>query len=72
MTESDNTSISAIGALVMTGPDKHILYVYRNQFAKVPLNPKLLQRFGVTHYDLGIADQGVASDWIEIEPADEP
>ena len=65
MTETDNTSISAIGALVMTGPESHILYVYRNRFAKVTLNPRLLQQFGVAHYDLGIGD-GLASDWVEI------
>lgn len=71
MTETDNTSISAIGALVMTGPNSHVLYVYRNRFAKVPLDPRLLQRFGVTHYDLGVAEQGLASDWVEIlNPAD--
>lgn len=68
MTETDNTSISAIGALVMTGPDSHILYVYRNRFAKVPLAPQLLQRFGVTHYDLGVGEHGFASDWVEIDP----
>lgn len=67
MTETDNTSISAIGALVMTGPKSHFLYVYRNRFAKVPLNPRLLQPFGVRHYDLGVAEQGLASDWVEID-----
>jgi hypothetical protein len=73
MTETDNTSISANPALVMmTGPESHFLYVYRNRFAKVPLNSRLLQRFGVKHYDLGIGEQGLASDWIEIEPDSEP
>ena len=72
MTETDNTSISAIAALVMTGPESHFLYVYRNRFAKVPLNPRLLQRFGVKHYDLGIGEQGLASDWVEMEPEGEP
>jgi hypothetical protein len=72
MTETDNTSVSAIAALVMTGPDSHILYVYRNRFARVPLNPRLLQPFGVKHYDLGVGDQGVASDWVEVESEREP
>jgi hypothetical protein len=72
MTETDNTSISAIASLVMTGPGEHILYVYRNRFAKVPLNPRLLQGFGITHYDLGVGDQGIASDWVEIPSEDEP
>lgn len=72
MTETDNTSISAIAALVMTGPSNHILHVYRNRFAKVPLNPLLLQAYGITHYDLGVGDHGLASDWVEIQSDDEP
>jgi hypothetical protein len=72
MTENDNTSISAIASLVMTGPRNHILYVYRNRFAKVPLNPRLLQAYGVKHYDLGVGDQGLASDWVEIPSEAEP
>ena len=72
MTETGNTSISAIGALVMTGQDSHILYVYRNRFATVPLNPRLLQSFGVKHYDLGVGEQGLASDWVVIESDGEP
>lgn len=68
MTETDNTSISAIAALVMTGPGSHILRVYRNRFAKVPLNPRLLQPFGVKHYDLGVGEHGLASDWVELQP----
>ena len=72
MTETDNTSISAIAALVMTGPSSHVLYVYRNRFARVPLNPRLLQVYGVKHYDLGVGDQGLASDWVEIPSDGEP
>lgn len=37
MTEVDNT-ISAIGALVKTGPNAHELLVYRNRFARVPID----------------------------------
>ena len=65
MTESDNTSISAIAALIMSGPAEHDLLVYRNRFARVPLSPMLLQGFGVKHYDLGTGE-GLASDWMEI------
>jgi hypothetical protein len=72
MTETDNTSISAIAALLMTGPSSHFLYVYRNRFAKVPLNPRLLQAYGVKHFDLGVGDQGIASDWVEIPSEGEP
>lgn len=72
MTETDNTSISAIAALVMTGPNNHILSVYRNRFAKLPLNPRLLQAYGIAHYDLGVGDQGLASDWVEVTSEGEP
>jgi hypothetical protein len=72
MTETDNTSISAIASLVMTGPSEHFLHVYRNRFAKVPLNPRLLQAYGVEHYDLGVGGQGLASDWVEIRSEGEP
>jgi len=71
MTEMDNTSISAIAALVMSGPGQHQLLVYRNRFARVPLSPMLLQPFGVRHYDLGTGE-GLASDWVEITSGHEP
>jgi hypothetical protein len=66
MTAASNTTISAIGALVMTGPSTQHLFVYRNRFAKVPLSPELLQPFGVKHFDIGMADQSIASDWVEV------
>ena len=72
MTETDNTSISAIGALMMSGPTDHHLYVYRNRFAKIPLNPDLLRPFGVKHFDMGISDEGRASKWVEVSSSHEP
>lgn len=66
MTETNNTSISAIGALMMSGPTDHHLYVYRNHFAKIPLNPDLLRPFGVKHFDMAISDEGRASKWVEL------
>ena len=72
MTETDNTSISAIGALMMSGPSAHHLYVYRNRFARVPLNPELLGPFGVKHFDIGVSEEGRASEWINLAPGHEP
>lgn len=71
MTESANTSISAIAALVMSGPEQHHLLVYRNRFARVPLNANLLAPFGARHYDLGTGE-GLASDWVELKSGYEP
>ena len=51
MTKGTNTSISAIGALVLTGPDLILkLHVYHNPFAAVPIDPKLLARRGIRQY----------------------
>ena len=51
MTEETNTSISAIGALVVTGPDLILkLRVYHNKFAAVPINPQLLVRREILQY----------------------
>jgi hypothetical protein len=72
MTESASTSISAIAALVMSGPGQHHLLVYRNRFARVPLRPELLTPFGATHYDLGRGEGCLASDWVELASSHEP
>jgi hypothetical protein len=72
MTETDNTSISAIAAFVMSGPTTHHLLVYRNRFAKVPLDPALLRPFGVRHFDIATSAQGAASEWVEILSSHEP
>jgi hypothetical protein len=66
MTPETNTSISAVAALVMTGPVEHELLVYRNAFANVPLDPSLLQPFGVRHFDIDTSGTGSASAWVEI------
>jgi hypothetical protein len=50
--ETDNTSISAIGSLFMTGPDAVHLAVYHNRFAAIPLNPALLAAHGVPQFRL--------------------
>ena len=48
MTADANTSISAIGALVVTAPDRILeLHVYHNPFAAVPIEPVLLAHRGI-------------------------
>ena len=48
MTRDANTSISAVGALVVTAPDRIIeLHVYHNRFAAVPIESELLARRGI-------------------------
>ena len=65
MTADCNTSISAIGALIMTGPDDFNLHVYHNCFAHVPLDPALLKRHGVAQFEI-VEATGNASAWREI------
>ena len=58
MTKDDNTSISAIGALVVPGPDLILkLHVYHNRFAKVPIDPKLLARRGILQHRIDIENR---------------
>ncbi len=62
MTEETNTSISAIGALVVTGPDRKLkLHVYHNKFAAVPIDPKLLTSRGILQYRIDIENR----TWVE-------
>ncbi len=65
MTADCNTSISAIGALFMTGPDDSNLRVYHNCFAHVPLDPALLKQHGVAQFEIAEAT-GSPSAWREI------
>ena len=71
MTSEHNTSISAIGALFMTGPNETHLHVYHNRFAHVPLKPTLLGN-RVAQFEIGEPTTGGASGWREIVRADEP
>ena len=53
MTEETNTSISAIGALVVTAPDLILkLHIYHNAFAAVPVDPILLTCCGIMQYQI--------------------
>ena len=64
MTEACNTSISAIGTLVVTGPDRPIeLCVYHNSFAAAPINPALLTCRGIMQYKI----DPEAMTWVELQ-----
>lgn len=63
MTPEHNTSISAIGALVMTGPKDILLFVYHNKFAHVPLGAALLGEYGIEQFTLGDDAVGSTAKW---------
>ena len=53
MTGDANTSISAIGTLVVTAPNGVIkLHVYHNRHAAVPIEPAILVRSGISQYQI--------------------
>lgn len=63
MTNDANTSISAIGALVVTAPDRVIkLQVYHNPFAAVPIEPVLLSRRGIQQCRIDLENR----QWVEL------
>lgn len=63
MTRDANTSISAIGALVVTAPDRIIeLHVYHNPFAVVPIEPVLLARRGIRQFQIDLENR----TWVEL------
>ncbi len=64
-----NTSISAIGALVMTGPTDVFLRVFHNRFAHVRLDPALLGSYGVEQFELGDDPPGTTAQWQPISSA---
>jgi hypothetical protein len=66
MTPEDNTSISAVAALVMSSRHEIHLLVYHNRFAAVPLDPALLGAYGVRQFVLDQERSGVAADWREV------
>lgn len=72
MTSDCNTSISAIGALFMTGLDDTHLHVYHNCFAQVPLEPSLLGEYGIAQFEIGEARNRGASEWREVALSHEP
>ena len=65
MTNDANTSISAIGALVVvTAPDLELeLHIYHNVFAVVPVDPILLTCRGIVQYQIDLE----AMTWVELQ-----
>ena len=63
MTSDANTSISAIGAMVLTAPDGILaLRIYHNEFAAVPIEPALLVRRGIRQWQINIENR----TWVEL------
>jgi hypothetical protein len=63
MTTEDNTSISAIGVLSTPGPSEIILEIYHNKFAAVPLDPRLLEKYGTYQVELENEMLGKTAKW---------
>jgi hypothetical protein len=68
MTQAHNTSIGAIAALFTPTADGIELAVYHNQYAEIPLDPKLFARYSVPQYRLGEAAPGKIPQWVQIGP----
>lgn len=66
MTQECNTSISAIGVLITPGPDEIRLHVYHNQFAAVPLDPRLLAKHNIPQFKLEAESPGITAKWEKI------
>ena len=63
MTADANTSISAIGALVVTAPDLVLgFHVYHNPFAAVPIEPAILARRGIPQFRTDFGNR----TWVEL------
>ena len=65
MTQTANTSISAVALLCTPGPDKMLLQVFHNRHAAVPLNPALLKSPEVAHFAAQVQPP-YRTEWIEI------
>ena len=68
MTPTDNTSISAIGALVMNSHEDIVLLVYHNKYARVRLPPAVLAPYGIRQFELGNDVPGRTADWCATAP----
>jgi hypothetical protein len=71
MTDNHNTSISAIGGLLTLVPNEIILYVYHNKYAAVPLDPKLLAKYGIRQFVLEDEVPGKTAKWKELSVKDD-
>jgi hypothetical protein len=67
MTDQHNTSISAIGVLFAPKRDEILLHIYHNKFAAVPLEPKLLAKYGILQFELKDEVPGSTAKWKKID-----
>jgi hypothetical protein len=67
MTPQDNTSISAVAAMISIASDTTVMLIYHNSYAKVPLPPALLSPYGIRQFRLGESVPGRTADWEEIK-----
>jgi len=65
ITDTANTSISAVALLCVPGPDRMLLQVFHNRHAAVPLDHALLKSPEVAHFVVRIQPPH-RTDWIEI------
>jgi hypothetical protein len=66
MTESANTSISAVALLCVPSPDQMLLQVFHNRHAAIPLPPALLSAPDVRHFVLR-DDPERTTDWERVQ-----
>ena len=68
MTETDNTSISAIAALYATEPNDLKLSLYHNKHAAIPIDSKEVGKYKIDQYILEEEVEGKTSGWKKVEP----
>lgn len=66
VTSEHNTSLSAIASLIKNGNNKLDLKIFHNNYAAVPLDPRLFAHYGVSQYRLGEAEPGEIAQWVEV------
>jgi hypothetical protein len=69
MTPDHNTTISAVGVLVLNppgDPQSPQLIIYHNIYAKVPLDPELLRRYGLPQFTLPSGPSSMSREWIPV------
>jgi len=67
MTEDQNTSISAIGVLSTPRPNEIALHIYHNKFAAIPLDQRLLAKYGIQQFKLEDEIPSATAKWKKIE-----
>jgi hypothetical protein len=68
MTQTSNTSISAIASLNHESNGKLTMRIFHNIHAAVPLPVEVFQRPTIRHFTLGKKEHGCFQNWGEIKP----